>query len=193
MRQKPALSEKASRSQPPWRTALAPPLALQVTPLWPPPPKLLQPVSKPHRQVASSVDETTTCIKDVKFSFSIFLSDSNKPAAKTEDLVLSVLIGLFSDSFAMCKVCSSVRKHWRNTPDTKIKCAAGSLWQRRCAAVRPGESAAVQGLPEGAAAAVQRAEGAGEEAPEENRRAPARVQQQVQEDGQAMQQEQVDA
>lgn len=57
--------------------------------------------------------------------------------------------------------------------------------------MRPGESAAVQGLPEGAAAAVQRAEGAGEEAPEENRRAPAGVQQQVQEDGQTMQQEQV--
>lgn len=78
-------------------------------------------------------------------------------------------------------------------PDALIKYAAGSLWQPRCAAVRPGESAAVQGLPEGAAAAVQRAEGAGEEAPEENLRAPPRVQQQVQEDDQAMQQEQVDA
>lgn len=51
--------------------------------------------------------------------------------------------------------------------------------------------AAVQGLPEGAAASVQGAEGAGEKAPEEDFRAPPRVQQQVQEDGQAVQQEQV--
>lgn len=55
MRQKPAQSEKASRSRPPWRTGLAPPLALQATPLWPPPPKRLQPVSKPHPQVASTM------------------------------------------------------------------------------------------------------------------------------------------
>lgn len=54
-----------------------------------------------------------------------------------------------------------------------------------------GGSAAGEGLPEGAAAAVQGAEGAGEEAPEENLRAAPRNQQQVQEDGPAVQQEQV--
>ncbi len=61
----------------------------------------------------------------------------------------------------------------------------------RCPSVRHRESAAVEGLPEGAETSVQRAEGAGEEAPEENLRAPPRVQQQVQEDGQTVQQEQV--
>lgn len=61
----------------------------------------------------------------------------------------------------------------------------------RCPGVRHGESAAVEGLSEGAETSVQRAEGAGEEAPEENLRAPPRDQQQVQEDGPTVQQEQV--
>lgn len=96
----------------------------------------------------------------------VFFSDSNKPAAKSEDLVLSVLIGLFMASLTVCQVCCCFF-FFSNTVDAKCN-DTGSRWQHRRAGVRPGESAAVQGLPEGAAAAVQGAEGAGEEAPEEN-------------------------
>lgn len=53
------------------------------------------------------------------------------------------------------------------------------------------ESAAVKGLPEGAETSVQGAEGVSEETPEENLRASQRDQQQIQEDGQTVQQEQV--
>lgn len=54
-----------------------------------------------------------------------------------------------------------------------------------------GTPAAVQTLLKGAEASVQGTEGAEQETPEENLRAPQRVQQQIQEDGPAVQQEPV--
>lgn len=73
--------------------------------------------------------------------------------------------------------------------DVKKRCLASC--DDRCFSVRHWDSAAVEGLPEGAETPVQRAEGVSEEAPEENLRAAPRVQQQVQEDDSTVQQEQV--
>lgn len=50
---------------------------------------------------------TTTEVKNFHCVLFLFcFSETNKPAAKTEDLVLSVLIGLFSDLIAASRLCS---------------------------------------------------------------------------------------
>lgn len=82
-----------------WRMGSAPPRPLRVTLQLPRHLKPLQPVSRQWQQVPSSLQTNTQQSTILIFVSLILLSfltaDSAKPAAKSEDLVLGVLIGLY--------------------------------------------------------------------------------------------------
>lgn len=90
-----------------WRTGSAPPRPLQVKLLWPRHLKALQPVSRQLQQVSCThpSEKHSTILSTILIFVSLlsFLNaDTAKPPAKSEDLVLSVLIGLY---FYNCWFC----------------------------------------------------------------------------------------
>lgn len=101
-----------------WRMGLAPPRPLQVTLLWPRHLKPLQPVSRQLQQVSSihpwekhsAIFNTILIFVSLILILTLILilmsflnADTAKPPAKSEDLVLSVLIGLYYLYFSFLK------------------------------------------------------------------------------------------